>query len=124
MPSCIISHDTLVPYFNYYNCCYYCYCVITVTASACVITVIASVVWARARASRGHWGERRVCGCQSRVGGYGTRAGRRQSIAMGGQSIKSEVAAAVILTTLTVIHNRCLVEAPGKGWALDVRGIR
>ena len=23
--------------------------------------------------SRGHWGERRVCGCQSRVGGHGTR---------------------------------------------------
>ena len=111
---------------NYGNCYYYCYCVITVIASACVITVIASVVWtrARARASRGHWGERRVCGCQSRVGGHGTRAGRRQSIAMGGQSIKSEVAAAVILTTLTVIHNRCLVEAPGNGWAHDVRGIR
>ena len=104
MPSCNISRDTLALYFNYYNCYYYCYCVITVIASACVITVIASVVWARARArartSRGHWGERRVCGCQSRVGGYGTRAGRLQSIAMGGQSIKSEVVAAVILSPL------------------------
>ena len=43
-------------------------------------------------------GERRVCGCQSRVGGHGTQAGRagwRQLIAMGGQSIGSEVAAAV-----------------------------
>ena len=68
--------------------------------------------------------ERRVCGYQSRVGGHGTRAGRRQSIAMGAQSIGSEVAAAVILTTLTVTHNRYLVEAPGKGWAHGVRGIR
>ena len=67
---------------------------------------------------------RRVCGYQSRVGGHGTRAGRRQSIAMGAQSIGSEVAAAVILTTLTVTHNRYLVEAPGKGWAHGVRGIR
>ena len=69
-------------------------------------------------------GERRVFGYQSRVGGHGTRAGRRQSIAMGAQSIGSEVAAAVILTTLTVTHNRYLVEAPGKGWAHGVRGIR
>ena len=29
-----------------------------------------------------------------------------------------------LLTTLTVTHNRYLVEAPGKGWAHDVRGIR
>ena len=72
----------------------------------------------------GGGGERRVCGYQSRVGGHGTRAGRRQSIAMGAQSIGSEVAAAVILTTLTVTHNRYLVEAPGKGWAHGVRGIR
>ena len=42
---------------------------------------------------------------------------------MGGQSIGSEVAA-VILTTLIGTHNRCLVEAPGKGLAHDVRGIR
>ena len=58
------------------------------------------------------------------MGGHGTRAGRRQSIAMGGQSIGSEVAAVVLLTTLTVTHNRYLVEPPGKGWAHDVRGIR
>ena len=43
---------------------------------------------------------------------------------VGAQSIGSEVAAAVILTTLTVTHNRYLVEAPGKGWAHGVRGIR
>ena len=47
-----------------------------------------------------------------------------QSIAMSVQSIGSEVAAAVILTTLTMTHNRYLVEAPGNGWAHDVRGIR
>ena len=43
----------------------------------------------------GHWGERRGCGCQSRVGVHGIREldGRRQSIAVGGQSIGSEVAA-------------------------------
>ena len=29
-----------------------------------------------------------------------------------------------LLTTLTVIHNRYFVEAPGKGLAHDVRGIR
>ena len=46
-----------------------------------------------------------------------TRAGRRQSIAMGGQSIGNEVAVAVT-------HSRYLVESPGKGWAHDVRGIR
>ena len=57
--------------------------------------------------SRGHWRDRRVCGCQSRVGGHCTRlpaAMRRrelhgaaavESIAMDGQSIGSEVAAAV-----------------------------
>ena len=57
-------------------------------------------------------------------GGHVTRAGRWQLIAIGAQSIGSEVAAAVILTTLTVTHNRYLVEAPGKGWAHGVRGIR
>ena len=29
-----------------------------------------------------------------------------------------------LLTTMTVTHNRYLVEAPGKDWAHDVRGIR
>ena len=80
--------------------------------------------FALAEVTGGGGGERRVCGYQSLVGGHGTRAGRRQSIAMGAQSIGSEVAAAVILTTLTVTHNRYLVEAPGKGWAHGVRGIR
>ena len=37
---------------------------------------------------------------------------------------RNKVAAAVILTTLIGTHNRCLVEAPGKGLAHDVRGIR
>ena len=49
--------------------------------------------------SRGHWGDRRVCGCQSRVGGHCTRelhgAAAVESIAMDGLSIGSEVAAAV-----------------------------
>ena len=41
-------------------------------------------------ASRGHWGDRRLCGCQSWVGGYCTRelhgAAAVESIAMDGQS--------------------------------------
>ena len=49
---------------------------------------------------RGHWGDRRVWGCQSRVGGHCTRellgAAAVESIATDGQSIGNEVAAAVI----------------------------
>ena len=45
------------------------------------------------------WEDRRVCGCQSRVGGHCTwelhGAVAVESIAMDGQSIGSEVAAAV-----------------------------
>ena len=48
---------------------------------------------------RGHWGDRRVWGCQSRVGGHCTRellgAAAVESIATDGQSIGNEVAAAV-----------------------------
>ena len=55
-------------------------------------------------------------------GWAGTVPGRDGgSQSMGAQSIGSEVAAAVILTTLTVTHNRYLVEAPGKGWAHGIR---
>ena len=47
----------------------------------------------------GHWGDRRVCGCQSRVGGHCTQelhgAAAVGSIATDGQSIGTEVAAAV-----------------------------
>ena len=47
---------------------------------------------------RGHWGERRVCGCQSRVGGQGTRApGGMVVVNRDGRAIhrkRSEVAAA------------------------------
>ena len=48
---------------------------------------------------RGHWGDRRVWGCQSHVGGHCTRellgAVAVESITTDGQSIGSEVAAAV-----------------------------
>ena len=48
---------------------------------------------------RVHWGDRRVWGCQSRVGGHCTRellgAAAVQSIVTDGQYIGNEVAAAV-----------------------------
>ena len=48
---------------------------------------------------RGHWGDRRVWGCQSRVGGHCTRellgAAAVESIVTDGQYIGNEVAAAV-----------------------------
>ena len=49
--------------------------------------------------SRGHWGDGEFVAVKSQVGGYCTRelhgAAAVQSIAMDGQSIRSEVAAAV-----------------------------
>ena len=58
---------------------------------------------------RGHWGDRRVWGCQSRVGGHCTRE------LLGAAAVESiEVAEAVqVLTTLDLTHNRYFVEAPG-----------
>ena len=48
---------------------------------------------------RGHWGDKRIWGCQSRVGGHCTRellgAVVVESIKTDGQSIGSEVAAVV-----------------------------
>ena len=48
---------------------------------------------------RGHWGDRRVWGCQLRVGGHCTRellgAAAVESIVTDGQYIGNEVAAAV-----------------------------
>ena len=53
----------------------------------------------RESTGRGHWGDRQVWGCQSRVGGHCTRellgGAAIESIATDGQSIGNEVAAAV-----------------------------
>ena len=66
--------------------------------------------------------------CQSRVGGHDTRelchvciyTGRQQSSQSRWTGNPSEARwRRQLLTTLT--HNRYLVEAPGYGWALDVR---
>ena len=63
---------------------------------------------------RGHWGDRRVWDCQSRVGGHCTQellgAAAVESIATTGNPSETRWRRQ-LLTTLT--HNRYSVEAPG-----------